>query len=37
VIVAKRQRRLPSIDGIVLSLDARRLTTSDVAAHFAQI
>jgi len=37
VIVAKRQRRLSSIDDIVLSLDARRLTTSDVAAHFAEI
>ena len=37
VIVAKRQRRLSSIDQIVLSLYARGLTTGDIAAHFAEI
>ena len=34
VIVAKRQRRLSSIDEIVLSLYARGLTTGDIAAAF---
>ena len=37
VIVPKRQRRLSSIDQIVLSLYARGLTTGDIAAHFAEI
>jgi putative transposase len=37
VIVAKRPRRLSSIDEIVLSLYARGLTTGDIAAHFAEI
>ena len=37
VIVAKRQRRLSSIDEIVLSLYARGVTTGDIAAHFADI
>ena len=37
VIVAKRQRRLSSIDDIVLSLYARGLTTGDIAAHIAEI
>ena len=37
VIVAKRQRRLSSIDEIVLSLYARGLTTGDIAAHFGEI
>src|SRR5688572_16331218 len=37
VIVAKRQRRLSSIDEIRLSLYARGLTTGDIAAHFAEI
>jgi putative transposase len=37
VIVAKRQRRLSSIDEIVLSWYARGLTTGDIAAHFGQI
>jgi putative transposase len=37
VIVAKRQRRLSSIDEIVLSLYARGLTTGDIAAYFAEI
>ena len=35
--MAKRQRRLSSIDEIVLSLYARGLTTGDIAAHFAEI
>ena len=37
VIVRKRQRRLDSIDEIVLSLTARGLTTGEVAAHFADV
>jgi putative transposase len=37
VIVKKRQRRLDSIDEIVLSLTARGLTTGEVAAHFADV
>ncbi len=37
VIVKKRQRRLNEVDGIVLSLYARGLTTGEIAAHFAQI
>jgi putative transposase len=37
VIVAKQQRRLASIDEIVLSMYARGLTTGDIAAHFAEI
>src|SRR5215213_6133498 len=37
VIVRKRQRRLSSIDEIVLSLYAKGLTTGDIAAHFADI
>jgi putative transposase len=37
VIVKKRQRRLDSIDEIILSLVARGLTTGEVAAHFAEI
>jgi len=37
VIVRKRQRRLDSIDEIVLSLTARGLTTGEIAAHFADI
>jgi transposase-like protein len=36
VLVAKQQRRLSSIDEIVLSLYARGLTTGDIAAHFGQ-
>jgi hypothetical protein len=35
--VAKRQRRLSSIDEIVLSLYARGLSSGDIAAHFAEI
>ena len=37
VIVKKRQRRLDSIDQIVLSLTARGLTTGEVSAHFAEV
>src|SRR5271167_4715427 len=36
-IVKKRQRRLTGIDEIVLSLTAMRLTTGEVAAHFADV
>ncbi|MFI7589948.1 IS256 family transposase [Spongisporangium articulatum] len=36
-IVRKRQRRLESIDQIVLSLTARGLTTGEVSAHFAEV
>ena len=36
-VVRKRQRRLSSIDEIVLSLYAKGLTTGDIAAHFADI
>jgi putative transposase len=36
-IVKKRQRRLDSIDQIVLSLTARGLTTGEVSAHFAEV
>jgi putative transposase len=37
VIVRKRQRRLSGVDGIVLSLSARGLTTGEIAAHFAEV
>jgi putative transposase len=36
-IVRKRQRRLDGVDGIVLSLSARGLTTGEIAAHFAEV
>ena len=36
-IVKKRQRRLGSVDEIVLSLYAKGLTTGEIAAHFADI
>jgi putative transposase len=36
-IVKKRQRRLDSIDEIVLSLTARGLTTGEISAHFADV
>ncbi len=36
-IVKKRQRRLGSVDAIVLSLYAKGLTTGEIAAHFADI
>src|SRR5437868_4541661 len=37
VIVRKRQRRLDSIDQIVLSLTARGLTSGEVSAHLADV
>ena len=36
-IVKKRQRRLTGVDGIVLSLTARGLTTGEIAAHFHEV
>jgi putative transposase len=36
-IVAKRQRRLSGVDDLVISLVAQGLTTSEVAAHLAEI
>ena len=36
-IVRKRQRRLTGVDGIVLSLYAKGLTTGEISAHFAEI
>jgi putative transposase len=36
-IVRKRQRRLDGIDGIVLSLSAKGLTTGEISAHLCEI
>jgi putative transposase len=36
-IVKKRQRRLSGVDEVVLSLYAKRLTTGEISAHFAEI
>ncbi len=36
-IVRKRQRRLGGIDGIVLSLSAKGLTTGEISAHLAEV
>lgn len=36
-IVKKRQRRLSSVDEVVLSLYAKGLTTGEISAHFADI
>jgi transposase-like protein len=36
-IVRKRQRRLGGIDGIVLSLTAKGLTTGEISAHLAEV
>jgi transposase-like protein len=36
-IVAKRQRRLGSIEDIVLSLSARGMTHGDISAHLADV
>lgn len=33
----KRQRRLTEVDGIVLSLDVKGMTTGEISAHFAEI
>ncbi|WP_460443962.1 IS256 family transposase, partial [Amycolatopsis cihanbeyliensis] len=37
VVVKKRQRRLGSVDEIVLSLYAKGLTTGEISAHFDEI
>ena len=37
VVVRKRQRRLPGVDEVVLSLYARGLTTGEISAHFQEI
>lgn len=37
VIVAKRQRRLGSIEDVVLSLSARGMTHGDISAHLADV
>jgi putative transposase len=37
VIVAKRQRRLSGIDGLVISLSAKGLTHGEISAHLAEI
>jgi putative transposase len=34
--VRKRQRRLTGVDGSVLSLYAKGLTTGEITAHFAE-
>ena len=36
-LVKKRQRRLPDMDAMVLSLFAKGLTTGEIAAHFAEV
>ena len=36
-VVARRQRRLGSVDEIVLSLYSRGLTTGEISAHFAEV
>jgi putative transposase len=37
VVVRKRQRRLDGVDGIVLSLSAKGLTTGEISAHLAGV
>jgi transposase-like protein len=37
VLVRKRQRRLDGVDGIVISLGAKGLTTGEVQAHLAEV
>ncbi|MDR4043000.1 MAG: transposase [Bifidobacterium sp.] len=37
VVVRKRQRRLPGVGEVVLSLYARGLTTGEISAHFQEI
>lgn len=37
VVVSKRQRRLGSVDEVILSLYARGMTTGDISAHFAEV
>src|SRR6516225_763568 len=36
-LVAKRQRRLAGVDGMVISLSARGLTHGEIAAHLAEV
>jgi putative transposase len=36
-IVRKRQRRLDGVDGMVLSLSAKGLTTGEISAHLAEV
>jgi transposase-like protein len=36
-IVAKRQRRLTGVDGMVISLSAKGLTHGEIAAHLAEV
>ena len=36
-IVAKRQKRLAGVDGLVISLAARGLTTGEIAAHLGEV
>ena len=36
-IVKKRQRRLSGVDGMVISLSAKGLTTGEVQAHLADV
>lgn len=36
-IVKKRQRRLPGVDEMVLSLSARGLTRGEISAHLAEV
>jgi putative transposase len=36
-IVAKRQKRLSGVDGLVISLSAKGLTTGEVQAHLAEV
>ena len=37
VIARLRQRRLPVIDTVVLSLSSRGLTSGEISAHFAEV
>src|SRR2546428_8483243 len=36
-IVAKRQRRLTGVDGMVISLSAKGMTHGEIAAHLAEV
>ena len=36
-IVAKRQKRLTGVDGMVISLSAKGLTTGEISAHLAEV
>lgn len=37
VLVRKRQRRLEGVDGMIISLCAKGLTTGEIAAHFDEV